>query len=81
MNANLLKAKMALHGDNGTDLAAALGISPSGVSNRLNGNQPFTLAEVQIIIERYNLTPEEVIAIFFTQKVAECETNIAMCGT
>ena len=80
MNANMLKAQMALHGDNGSDLAEALGIAQSGLSNRLNGKQPFTLAEVQIIIERYNLTPEEVVAIFFTPKVAESETEVAVSG-
>ena len=80
MNINELRAQMARHGDNNTELAEALGVSLSGISNRLNGKQAFTLAEVQIIIDRYNLTPAEVVLIFFTPKVAENETEVVRNG-
>lgn len=68
----LLKSKMALYGDKQNDLAAALGITIQRLSEKMNSKQvtekvkpaAFTLAEVRIIMERYSLTPEEVVAIF-----------------
>lgn len=72
INKNLLKSKMALFGDDQNALAAALGITIQRLSAKMNAKQvsdkvkaaAFTLAEVRIIMERYSLTPEEVVAIF-----------------
>lgn len=72
INKNLLKSKMALFGDDQNALATALGISIQRLSAKMNAKQvsdkvkaaAFTLAEVRIIMERYSLTPEEVVAIF-----------------
>lgn len=72
INKKLLKSKMALYGDDQNDLAAALGISIQRLSAKMNAKQvsdkvkaaQFTLTEVHIIMERYQLTPEEVVAIF-----------------
>ena len=68
----LLKSKMALFGDDQNSLAEALGISIQRLSAKMNAKQvsekvkaaQFTLQEVRIIKQRYNLTPEEVVAIF-----------------
>lgn len=72
MNKELLKSKMALFGDTQNDLAEALGISFQRLSAKMNTKQvsekvkpaTFTLQEVRIIMERYQLTPEEVVEIF-----------------
>lgn len=72
INKNLLKSKMALFGDDQNSLAEALGISIQRLSAKMNAKQvsdkvkaaAFTLAEVRIIMERYSLTPEEVVEIF-----------------
>lgn len=72
INKKLLKSKMALYGDDQNALAAALGITIQRLSAKMNAKQvsekvkpaTFTLAEVRIIMERYSLTPEEVVAIF-----------------
>ena len=72
INKNLLKSKMALYGEDQNALAAALGITIQRLSAKMNAKQvtdkvkaaQFTLAEVRIIMERYSLTPEEVVAIF-----------------
>lgn len=77
INKKLLKAKMALYGDDQNSLAAALGISYPRLSAKMNAKQvtekvkaaTFTLAEVRIIMERYSLTPEEVVAIFLTEDI------------
>ena len=74
INKNLLKSKMALYGDDQNDLAAALGITIQRLSAKMNAKQvtdkvkaaQFTLAEVRIIMERYKLTPDEVVAIFLS---------------
>lgn len=68
----LLESKMALYGDNQNALAAALGITIQRLSAKMNAKQvsekvkpaAFTLAEVRIIMQRYKLTPDEVVAIF-----------------
>ena len=74
INKKLLKSKMALYGDDQNALAVALGITIQRLSAKMNAKQvtekvkaaAFTLAEVRIIMERYSLTPEEVVAIFLS---------------
>lgn len=66
MNTNKLRAKMALHGDTGGMLAEVLGISQQRFSAKINDNNAeFTQSEIQMIKNRYNLSPEEVDEIFF----------------
>lgn len=71
-----LRIQMLRHGDNSKSLAGALGKSPATVCHKLKGSQPFTHVEIQKIIERYNLTPEETQNIFFAPQVAKSETNV-----
>lgn len=68
MNKNLLKSKMALHGDTNGDLAAAIGISKQRFSAKINetGGAEFTQGEIQNISDRYSLTSDEIQKIFFT---------------
>ena len=76
MNANELRAQMARHGDSAKALAKALDMAEATLSCKLNGkrNQCFTQYEIQMIIDRYNLTAEEVMLIFFAPIVSEIET-------
>ncbi len=72
MNKKLLRSKMVLHDDTNATLATALGITPQSLSlkmNETNGGE-FTQNEIACIRERYHLTDEEVIAIFFTNNVS-----------
>ena len=62
---NLFEAKMKIHYDRQEDLAEALGISITTFNYRLNGKSDFTRTELQKIRERYSLTDEEFIEIFF----------------
>ena len=58
---------MVLNGDKNKDLAEYLGISEQSVSNKINENgTEFKQGEIRKIIERYNLTPDDYTAIFFT---------------
>ncbi len=67
MNTSEFRAIMMKHGDKVEDLAKFLDVHPktlyykySGCDNRCH----FTLKEVKMIMERYGLTPEEVVHIF-----------------
>lgn len=72
MNKRQLKSKMVLFGDTNMSLAKALGISMSCLSTKINGKNgaEFTQREIQAIVERYELLPAEVIAIFFSPEVS-----------
>lgn len=65
MNKQELKAVMVRNGDRQEDLAAAIGMSGSALSARLNGVTPFTQPEIEKIILRYKLTAEDIQRIFF----------------
>jgi len=65
MNTNELKAVMKLNDDTQEELAKALGLQVSSVSERVNGKIEFRRSEINAIRERYNLSPEETIRIFF----------------
>lgn len=67
MNKNYLVSKMKLHGDRQEDLAKFIGISLQAFNAKLNetGGAEFTQSEIRKVKEKYNLTCEEVDAIFF----------------
>ena len=66
MNSNELKAEMKRNNDTYEKLAEALDLQVSGVSERVNGKVEFRRSEINIIRERYKLSPEDTIRIFFT---------------
>lgn len=66
MNGSLLKSIMVLHGDTVRALAGHLGITPQSVSDKINERgTEFRQGEIAMIKERYNLTADQVEAIFF----------------
>lgn len=68
-----LTKKMVDFGDTYEDLAKALKVSVQTLCNKTAGKTEFLRNEIEIIIERYQLTPCEVIEIFFAQKCTENE--------
>jgi hypothetical protein len=72
MNKPLLRSVMARYGDTQDSLAAAMGISLSRFNAKVNerNGAAFTQSEMSFIIERYHLTSDEAMDIFFTQKVS-----------
>lgn len=72
MNKNKLESIMKLHGDNGNSLSVYLGMARCTFSAKLNetNGAEFTQGEISAIKEKYNLTPEEVVEIFFNEKVS-----------
>lgn len=62
---------MILHGDTNKSLAAFLDRSEQIVCKKINDNgSEFTQGEIAMIKTRYNLTPEQVTDIFFSEKVS-----------
>lgn len=66
MNKRLLRSIMVSHGDTNKDLAEWLGVSEQSVSAKINEHgSEFKQGEIAKIQKRYNLSPEQVINIFF----------------
>lgn len=65
MNSNILKSKIKLNEDTQEELAEYLGITNSTLSFKINGKNDFLRAEIQLIKQRYKLTPQEIDQIFF----------------
>lgn len=63
-----LKAAIVAHGDSNKDLAASLGMTASNFSTIWNGRQPFQRKHIIRIAVRYNLSPQEVWDIFFSDE-------------
>lgn len=66
MQAKLLKMKMIEHGDDITLLARDLGVTRQTLSSKINGHRDFKQSEIDMIADRYNLTPHEVVSIFLS---------------
>ena len=63
-----IKAVLKRFGHTQNDLAELLGVTYQSVSIKLNGHKDFTQTEIFKIMTMYNLTPEEVVDIFFNIK-------------
>ncbi len=70
MNSLEMKVAMKRNEDTQEKLAEALGLQISGVSARINGHIDFRTSEIEKIRERYNLSDDELVKIFFTTKVS-----------
>lgn len=66
MKTNVFNSKMALFEDTIEELAEYLGISRQTLYSKMQGKSEFKRDEIDKIITRYNLTPEETHEIFFT---------------
>lgn len=72
MNKLKLESVMRLHGDTGTSLAKHIGISRTTFSAKINetNGAEFTQGEIAMIKEKYSLNPNDIVAIFFNQKLS-----------
>ncbi len=73
MNPDYLKMVMRRHNDSLNDLASALNICRQSLYMKMRyvakgeeRKQEFTQSEIRTMTERYNLTPEEIVNIFFS---------------
>lgn len=70
-----LKAAMVLAGENQTTLAKKLGMFPTSLNYRINGRLDFKAGEIEKVAKILHLTPDEIIAIFFTSEVDKMPTD------
>lgn len=78
LNKLKLESVMRLHGDTGTSLAKYMGISRTTFSakiNETNGGE-FTQGEISTIIGKYALSPDDVMAIFFENKMSNLDNLV-----
>ncbi len=77
LNKALLMSVMIKNGDTQKTLATAMGLSLSRLNAKINERYgaSFTQTEMAFIIERYHLTNEEAMEIFFSEKVA-CDATL-----
>lgn len=64
MNSNYLKYKMAQHGDSQKEISKLLDITQNALINKFKGKNYFTMREVRLLVERYDLDYEEIKKIF-----------------
>ena len=65
MNVNYLKYKMSQRGDTQQELCKILNLSQNAFINKMRGKNYFTMREVRLIVERYDLDFREIKKIFF----------------
>lgn len=76
MNKLRLESVMRLHGDTGTSLAKFLNIARTTFSAKINetNGAEFTQGEIAMIKAKYSLSPDDIVAIFFDNKVSKLDT-------
>ena len=65
INKELLKSKIALNGDTVQTLADKINMSRGYLSDLINSRSEFRQSQIQRIIDTYQLTPQEIVDIFF----------------
>ena len=72
MNKNMFNSKMKLFGDTQETLAEAIGLSLSRLNAKINecDGAEFKQSEIRFFITRWHLTADEVVQIFFAEKVS-----------
>lgn len=73
-NSILLNYKIKSSGYRHGFLAEKLGLSRTGLYNKINNKSEFLASEIQTLSEILNLSPDERQAIFFAKEVDDLET-------
>ena len=66
MNKALLRSIMVLNGDTYQTLSEDMKMEKATFSRKINSSASFTKKEMQFIREKYNLTADQFIEMFFT---------------
>ena len=68
VDSKFFKSKMILFDDNLNTLAYSINISRQSLSKKINNKIDFWQSEINIISKRYQLTPEELERMFFSNE-------------
>lgn len=71
----LLKSLRVKNGLTQADISKILHVNKRSYAMKENGQRKFNISEIKILLAYFKLTPEEVIEIFFTDKVHTKRTN------
>ena len=76
INKPLLKSHIMRHDETQEKLAKSMGISLSCLNAKINetGNREFRQSEIAYIRDRYELSDQDVIDIFFGTEVSKTDT-------
>lgn len=79
MNKLKLESVMRLHGDTGTSLAKYLNMARTTFSAKINETKgaEFTQREIAMMREKYSLSPQDIVEIFFNSMMS-CEDTKAV---
>lgn len=67
MKKYILREYIEINDDSLEKLAKHLDITYQTLSKKMNGHVEFTRAEIKKIKDRYKLTPEQIVNIFFEE--------------
>jgi transcriptional regulator with XRE-family HTH domain len=70
MNANALKAQMALAGMTAQALCERTGINSSSFYRKMAGKVEFTQGEISAIARELNMSKDTIFAVFFAAEVS-----------
>lgn len=70
-----LKAAIALAGESQKTLAEKMAMQTASLNYRINGRLDFKAGEIEKIAKILDLTPMEIIAIFFAKEVDKSSTE------
>lgn len=66
-NTKMLKAVMVLNGDNIRRFCKDTGKQESNMGMKVRDKKEFRQSDIALFIDRYNLTPEQVMEIWFPE--------------
>lgn len=75
MNVALLKYYIGLRGMNLTEFAALLEVNRSFIYAKMRKPDSFSRAEIKLISQKLDLTPDEVLNIFFPDTLIKSNDN------
>ena len=75
MLSNRLKAKIIEKGSSVSEVSKAIGINPATFWRKSNGVSNFTRKEILDIKECLDISPEEVMNIFFADELTETQES------
>lgn len=69
MNVALLKYYIGLRGMNLTQFATLLGVNRSFIYAKMRKPDSFSRSEIELIMQKLDLTPDEMLNIFFSDSL------------
>lgn len=74
-NVNKLKGKLKEYGMTINDYAEELNLNVVSAGYKVNGKKKFNQEEIEDSITLFNLSPDEVVEIFFTKQVGKTQQS------